>query len=348
MIDNKFYFQSEQSVKIKDDIINFLKERLQSNPARVRDINKDDLLQKAVEKLANNIIIDYHHAIFMIENNTIYVFQNSILDTVNNKDEFLDRLNQLQGKIFDDDGQEYDLKEFKRLKFSNVKQSNNNILESKRPNASMSYLNQFFYLSNKVSLKVAANTEKFLVHTLPDKYPDHIINMQNYVYNNLLTEFLMIFVPESLVMFGETVSSTNIPVLFNISGMWNGVNAPMFATNFINSAVPDKWGFFNTQTLIHANFSFEYLLKHVASTFFIKNKSNKNNNKEQINNLYKFYFLNRNKIDPAVTNNQLLDQKFRQEHNISQIYKHSHISIFVDGTDRYWFEIAQLSDLYDL
>ena len=103
-MENKtFYFQSDESLKIKKEIIGFLQHRLVKNPSRVRDIDKDELLQTKTEQLMRDIIIDYHHPLFTVRDNKVEVFEHSIFDTVFSKEQLLSRIEELKGTILDDE-----------------------------------------------------------------------------------------------------------------------------------------------------------------------------------------------------------------------------------------------------
>lgn len=343
-----FYFQSNDSLKIKQDIIDFLRRRLRRNPVRVRDIDSDKLMQQETEKLMRSIIIDYHHPLFIVQDNKLQVFDHSILDNVFSKAELEERLKSLQGRIMDEEDHELNVKDLKDVIFEDARHFNFDILQSKRPNFEQSYQDQFFYISNRIAVKIAVSTQRFL-YNLSNKYPNHIVNLNQFISNNLLTEWIMTFIPQSLMLFGEIKANQQAPILFEINQLWGGINTPLLATNFITQNVPNKWLFLSTQNLLDANFNFETILRKSAEYYYInkknanssKNDKNKQNSNE-IENAYQFYFLQRNEIPELVENNKIIPYI---QKNTTMSYSNSTLSAFVNGRHKYFFEIAKLEDL---
>lgn len=345
-MENKtFYFQSNESLKIKQEIINFLKHRLKKNPSRVRNIETDELLKSKTEHLMHDIIIDYHHPLFIVQNNKIEVFEHSILDNVFSKEQLFTQLKSLQGIIKDDEGNSLDYNELKELQFEDKRHFNFEVLQSHRPDFLKTYEDQFFYLSNRVCVKIAVATQRFL-YNLAEKYNGHIINMHQYIANNLLTEWIMTFIPQSLVLFGEVKQNQLAPILFEIGNYWGGANSPLLATNFITQNVPNNWLFLSTQNLLQADFDFHTLLNNRVKSFYLgheKKEQNKDKvSNDLIENLYQFYFLQRNEIPELIDNKQIIS--YIRE-NTTRSYPNSIMSAFVNGKHKYYFEVAKIEDL---
>lgn len=344
-MENKtFYFQSDESLKIKKEIIGFLQHRLVKNPSRVRDIDKDELLQNKTEQLMRDIIIDYHHPLFTVQDNKVEVFEHSIFDTVFSKEQLLSRIEELKGTILDDEGHILDVQDLKDVAFENKQHFNFEILQSHRPDFTRTYEDQFFYLSNRVCVKIAVAAQRFF-YNLENKYAGHIINLKQYIANNMMTEWIMTFIPQSLVLFGEVKQQQLAPILFEISNYWGGVNSPLLAINFITQNVPNKWLFLSTQDLLQADFDFNVLLKRSVEFYYLNEKHDKSKkNSDAIENLYQFYFLQRNEIPELIDNKQIIPYIRK---NTTKSYPNSIVSAFVNGKHKYYFEVAKLEDLLD-
>lgn len=334
------YLRTKKSEEIKDKVYEALSYRFKQNPSRVRNINNDKQLQEATEKLLADIIIDYKHPIIKIKDNKLYIFKNSIIDRVDSKTALENLLLTLNGKLIDDNEQEYKIKDLLKKRLAKEKLPTFKHLMSRRPHFDTTYLNQTFYLGNNISIKMAALTQRYF-KDLQKEYPDHIINIDTYIYDNLMTPWLLVFIPQLLILFGQSMSTTNIPVLFNIPNMWSGVNTPAEVIQFVGQNVPNKWSFISTRDLVNYDFDFTKIQKNIKKDFNLD--KSKNNG---YGNMFDFYFLSRNLIQ---TNKPLKDaiQEARTK-GVPTLYPNSKVSLVNIASKLYYFEIANLSDLSEL
>lgn len=338
-MENKIiYLRTKKSEEIRDKVYEALNYRFKQNPARVRDINNDKDFQQATEKMLADIIIDYKHPIFKIRDNKIYIYQHSIVDKIDNKVGLENLLITLDGKLIDDNDKEYNLKEIMKLKLAKEKIPNFKKLISRKPDLQETYFNQTFYLGNNISIKVAALTQKFFKE-LQKEYPDHIIDIDTYINDNLMTPWLLLFIPQVLILFGQSSANSKIPILFNIPNMWSGTNTPAEVIQFISKNVPNKWILLSTYDLIKYNFDFIEIQKHMKNDFNLDKNSNNG-----YGNIFEMYFLSRNLIN---TNNKPIKEAIEEARTrgVQTIYPHSKISLVNIASKLYYFEIANLSDL---
>lgn len=323
-----YFIRTDESLILKDKVLNFLNKQFEKNPQYFRNPNSE-IVQPYLEQMLEDILVSYKHAVFSIEDDKINMFAGSLFEMIYTKEQLQDAISLLEGTIIDENEEELIIdKNFFNKKINKKRIENPYVLYSKRNDPQLCYLDQYFYLVNKTSLKKCIGIQDFF-KKLKKENPDQVFNINDYISENLMTEFLMVFCPSLFVLFGESFANNDLPVLFTIPQICEDrTNLPMHIYNFVQQFVPEKYLLVSTLNLLDSNYDLKNLYNNANNDYYIEDGKF---------TIFDMFFL-RKRIDNDVP---LSENFYIKNYNLSSVIT------FFNGPEHYNFEVMTYEELQE-